>query len=50
MKTIGFGIIGAGLWGANHAEVYSRHPYARLEAVCDISEDRGSGNRKAHDN
>ena len=34
-KTVGFGVIGAGLWGENHAEIYSSHRYARLAAVCD---------------
>jgi predicted dehydrogenase len=36
MNKIRFGIIGAGLWGRAHAEVYSTHPMARLTAVCDI--------------
>jgi predicted dehydrogenase len=36
MKKIRFGIIGAGLWGRAHAEVYSTHPMAELKAVCDI--------------
>jgi predicted dehydrogenase len=30
-----FGVIGVGLWGEVHAEIYSRHPYATLAAVCD---------------
>jgi predicted dehydrogenase len=30
-----FGVVGAGLWGEAHAEVYSTHPYAELAAVCD---------------
>jgi predicted dehydrogenase len=32
---IRFGVIGVGLWGEVHAEIYSSHPYARLVAVCD---------------
>ena len=38
MDKIGFGIIGAGLWGRAHAEVYSTHPGSTLAAVCDIDE------------
>jgi len=32
---IRFGVIGAGLWGEVHAEIYSSHPYTTLAAVCD---------------
>lgn len=35
-KRIRFGVIGAGLWGEAHAEVYSTHPLAQLAAVCDM--------------
>ena len=35
-RRIRFGVIGAGLWGEAHAEVYSTHPLARLAAVCDM--------------
>lgn len=34
-KKIRFGVVGAGLWGEVHAEIYSTHPYAELAAVCD---------------
>jgi predicted dehydrogenase len=34
-RKIRFGVVGAGLWGEVHAEIYSRHPYAELAAVCD---------------
>lgn len=40
MDKINFGIIGAGLWGEAHAEVYSTHHSARLAAVCDINEEK----------
>ena len=40
MKKIGFGIIGAGLWGRAHAEVYATHPMAALTAVCDTDLER----------
>jgi predicted dehydrogenase len=34
-KKVRFGVVGAGLWGEVHAEIYSQHPYAELAAVCD---------------
>jgi predicted dehydrogenase len=40
MKKIGFGIIGAGLWGESHARVYSSHPAAKLVGVCDVVEEK----------
>ncbi len=40
MKKIRFGIVGAGLWGRAHAEVYSSHHLSSLVAVCDIDKDR----------
>ena len=39
-KKIRFGIVGAGLWGEAHAEVYATHPWAELAAVCDLDLDR----------
>ena len=35
MKKIRFGIVGAGLWGRVHAEIYSTHHQVELAAVCD---------------
>jgi predicted dehydrogenase len=35
-----FGVIGAGLWGEAHAEVYATHPWAELAAVCDSDRSR----------
>ncbi|HHV61944.1 MAG TPA: Gfo/Idh/MocA family oxidoreductase [Firmicutes bacterium] len=40
MEKIGFALIGAGLWGHAHANVYATHPYARLVAVCDVVEEK----------
>lgn len=34
-----FGLVGAGIWGEAHAEVYSRSPFSLFSAVCDV--DRG---------
>jgi predicted dehydrogenase len=39
-KTHRFGVIGAGLWGQAHAEVYATHPWAELTAVCDSDRSR----------
>jgi len=36
----GFGVIGTGIFGENHALVYSRLPEAELVAVCDIDAER----------
>ncbi len=35
MKTIRMGIVGAGVWGANHASIYNEHPGVELISVCD---------------
>ncbi|HSV31374.1 MAG TPA: Gfo/Idh/MocA family oxidoreductase [Atribacteraceae bacterium] len=40
MDRIGFGVIGAGIWGEAHAKIFSSHPYARLVGVCDLVEDK----------
>ena len=40
MERVGFGVIGAGLFGENHALVYSRLPGVELIAVCDQNEVR----------
>jgi predicted dehydrogenase len=39
-ERVGFGVIGTGLFGENHARVYSRYPGAELIAVCDQNEAR----------
>ncbi len=40
MDRVGFGVIGAGLFGENHARVYSRLPGVELVAVCDQNGER----------
>lgn len=40
MERVGFGVIGTGLFGENHALVYSRLPGVALVAVCDQNEQR----------
>jgi len=39
-KKVGFGVIGTGIFGENHALVYSRLPEAELVAICDIDAER----------
>jgi len=39
-EVIGVGIVGAGTWGAHHAQVFSTLVNTRLVAVCDLSEER----------
>jgi len=36
MEKVGFGVIGAGIWGTVHARVYAEDPRVRLVAICDI--------------
>ncbi len=30
-------IVGAGIWGENHAEIYREHPFAEVNAICDMN-------------
>jgi predicted dehydrogenase len=40
-ERVGFGVIGAGIVGGGwHADVYARHPRARLVGVCDLNQQR----------
>jgi predicted dehydrogenase len=41
-EKVRFGIVGAGLWGEYHAEIYATHHRAELVAVCDGNEGRAS--------
>ena len=43
-----FGVVGAGLWGQAHAEVYATHPWAELAAVCDSDRARAEALAKRH--
>jgi predicted dehydrogenase len=40
VSSVGFGVIGAGNWGALHARVYADTPGAFLAGVCDIQQER----------
>ena len=42
MNKTGFGVIGAGLFGENHALAYSKLPDVELVAICDIDEARAT--------
>ena len=48
IRKVRFGVIGAGLWGGAHAEIYSQHPYAELAAVCDTDAARARQLAAAH--
>ena len=45
MKKFNVGIVGAGLWGANHARVFSVLPHTQVVAVCDLSAERAEAMR-----
>ncbi|MDQ0474077.1 Gfo/Idh/MocA family protein [Labrys wisconsinensis] len=40
MQRLRMGVVGAGLWGANHAHVFTTLPETELVAVCDVSPER----------
>ena len=48
MGKVGFGVIGAGILGANHAQVYSRLPGSELIAVCDSDAERAQAVAKKY--
>ncbi len=33
-------IVGAGIWGENHANIYQAHPFAEVVAICDMNYDK----------
>ncbi len=45
MAQCGFAVVGAGLWGAQHARVLATLPEAALVAVCDIDRSRAEAMR-----
>ena len=36
-SRIKMAIVGAGIWGENHARIYQEHPLAEVNAVCDMN-------------
>jgi len=47
-KRVRFGVIGAGLWGEAHAEVYATSPWSELAVVCDLDAARADRVAKRH--
>jgi predicted dehydrogenase len=47
-RRVRIGIVGAGIWGRNHALALSGHPTAELVLVCDRDEGRARALAKAH--
>ena len=45
MAPHGFAVVGAGLWGGQHARVLSTLPEADLVAVCDVDASRAEAMR-----
>ena len=37
MKKLKMAIVGAGIWGENHAKIYNAHPFAEVVAVSDLN-------------
>ncbi|MDO5135818.1 MAG: Gfo/Idh/MocA family oxidoreductase [Eubacteriales bacterium] len=33
-------IVGAGIWGENHARIYKSHPFAQIQAICDMNREK----------
>ena len=38
MDKVKMAIVGAGIWGENHASIYKAHPFAEIVAICDQNE------------
>ena len=40
MNKVKMAIVGAGIWGENHAKIYNAHPFAETVALCDMNLER----------
>ena len=40
MNKVKMAIVGAGIWGENHARIYNAHPFAETVALCDMNLER----------
>jgi len=40
MKRVKMAVIGAGIWGENHAVALSTHPGVELVSICDLNGER----------
>lgn len=47
MKMVKMALVGAGIWGVNHARIYKAHPFADVVAICDM--DLKKAQRVAHE-
>jgi len=45
MDKLRMGVVGAGLWGGNHARVFTSLPETELVAICDVDEARAEAMR-----
>lgn len=48
MDKIKMAIIGAGVWGENHAAIYHEHPLVELTAICDLNITRAASVAKKY--
>ncbi len=47
-EIVNLALIGAGLWGKKHLEIYKKHPRANVVAICDLNEERAKVLAKQH--
>lgn len=40
MDKVKMAIVGAGIWGENHAQIYQAHPFAETVAICDMNREK----------
>ena len=43
MRQVKMAVIGAGVWGENHAMALSTYPLVELALICDLNADRATG-------
>lgn len=41
-KKLKMAIVGAGIWGENHARIYQEHPFAEVTAICDMNREKAA--------
>ena len=41
-KVLKMAIVGAGIWGVNHARIYQSHPFCEVVALCDMNLERAN--------
>lgn len=40
MDKVKMAIVGAGIWGENHAQIFQAHPFAQTVAICDMNREK----------